>query len=132
VIRKSNNNIDETSFKNLQTNISWNLSIRMDAEISETIKATKGLSMQIWCVAHSNVHERPYRQNLFSVHIFWYIFILPCQKFFNSDRSLKSYKQIKRAILETDDLLHAYLHLPRTTFNWLTGRGRRLQRSFLF
>jgi len=43
------------------------------------------------------------------------------QKCFKSDHSLKSYKQIKCSILKAADLLHAYLHLPRTTFTWVTG-----------
>jgi len=38
------------------------------------------------------------------------------QNLFKSDHKLKSYKQIKCAISETADLLHAYLHLPRTSF----------------
>jgi len=40
------------------------------------------------------------------------------QKLSKSHNSLKIYEQIKCAISETVDLLHAYLHLPRTTFGW--------------
>jgi len=39
-----------------------------------------------------------------------------CQKLFKLDLLLKSYKQIKCVISKTDHMLHAYLHLPRTTF----------------
>jgi len=38
-------------------------------------------------------------------------------KLFKSDHHLKSYKQIKGAISETFDFMHAYLHLPRTPFS---------------
>jgi len=36
---------------------------------------------------------------------------------FESDHSIKSYKQLKCAILKTADLMHAYLHLFRTPFS---------------
>jgi len=39
------------------------------------------------------------------------------KKMFKSDHSLKRYKQIKCAISERADLLHAYLHLPPSLFS---------------
>jgi len=46
---------------------------------------------------------------------------LHSKKFLKLDHSLKSYKQIKCAISETADLLHAYLHLLRTPVSLVTG-----------
>jgi len=34
---------------------------------------------------------------------------------------IKKLNANKVAISETVDLLHAYLHLPRTPFSWVTG-----------
>jgi len=42
------------------------------------------------------------------------------QKLFKPDRPFKSYRKKKCANSKTDDLLHAYLHLIRTTLCWAT------------
>jgi len=85
---------------------------RFEGKVSDPIKyiySWSGLGMHVVLVQ---------RKLILSLRNFSSHYPPTCQKTFKSDTWLKSYKQIKCEILETADLLHAYLHLP--PFSWVT------------
>jgi len=86
----------------------------IEIEISGTIKARKlGFGMQILGVLAQQGTTTANAHNA-KVYNMLYQYASAFQKLYKSDHPFKSYRRMKCAIPETADLLHAYLHLPRT------------------